>query len=270
MVERPIRVLSFGAGTQSSALLALIEEGRLPPVDFAIFADTQCEPDEVYRWLEKIKGWSKTRIIIATKGDLMAGTLAMASGYGTRIASIPFHTQNKIEDPDGMGMLRRQCTYEYKIAIVQKAIREELGYKARQRVKHRIHMLIAMSLEEVGRMKDSREKWITNKYPLIFDVPMHRHQSIEYVKTIGLGTPPRSSCMMCPFHSNAEWKHLRDNEPHNFAKVVAFDEACRNLPRMKSETFLHKSLKPISEVDLDADSDQLDMFMNDCEGMCGA
>ena len=265
-----VRVLSFGAGTQSSALLALIEEGKLPPVDFAVFADTQCEPDEVYTWLEKIKAWAKTRIIIATKGNLMQEALDGAKGSGDRFSAIPFYTTNRDGENIDSGILRRQCTFDYKIAVVQKAIRTELGYLPKQRVKHKVEMLIAMSLEEVGRMRDSREKWITNKYPLIFDIPMHRQQSIDYVKTLGLGEPPRSSCMMCPFHSNAEWKSLRDNEPHNFAKVIAFDEACRKLPRMESQTFIHSSRKPLSEVDLDSETDQLDMFQNECEGMCGA
>ncbi len=268
-----VRVLSFGAGTQSSAVLGLIEEGRLPPVDFAVFADTQCEPDEVYAWMEKIHGWvKKTRIVIATRGNLFTDTIAKAAGGSTRFASIPFYTADTRDGKNGddEAILKRQCTSEYKIEVVQQAVRRELGYKKRQRVKHKVEMLIAMSLEEVTRMRDSREKWITNKYPLIFDVPMHRQQSIEYVKTFGLGTPPRSSCMMCPFHSNEEWRHLRDNEPHNWAKAVAFDKYCRKIPRMESETFLHQDRIPLDEADLDAPDSQLDLFNNDCSGMCGA
>lgn len=282
-----VRVLSFGAGTQSSAVLGLIEEGKLPPVDFAVFADTQCEPDEVYRWLEKVQGWvKKTRIIVATVGNLMEDALAAAAGEGTRSASLPLFTdeiatertapagyfdkETKFFEVEEGGIIKRQCTMEYKISVVQKAIRSELGYAPRQRVKHTVEMLIAMSLEETIRMKNSREKWITNKYPLIFDVPMHRHQSIEYVRSLGLGTPPRSSCMMCPFHSNAEWRHLRDTEPHNFQKAIDFDNAIRKLPRMESETFLHPDRIPLSEVNLEEDNSQLDLFQNDCSGMCGA
>lgn len=259
-----MRVLSFGAGTQSSAVLGLIEEGKLPPVDFAVFADTQCEPDEVYEWLDKIKAWAKTEIIIATAGNLMDDALK-----NSRFASMPLYTSGNARD-DNDGQLRRQCTREYKIAVVQKAIRKRLGYAPKQHMKHHVDMLIAMSLDEVMRMKDSREKWITNKYPLIFDIPMHRQQSIDYVKTLGLGTPPRSSCMVCPFHSNAEWKHIKDTEPHNWQKIVTFDKAIRKLPRMQSETFLHKSCKPIDEIDFNIQSQQLDLFQNECEGMCGA
>lgn len=276
--SRPIRVLSFGAGTQSSAVLELIEQGKIPPVDFAVFADTQCEPKEVYDWLEKIKAWAKTPIIIATKGNLYEDALACANGESTRFSAIPFHTYKHIqfqtmkyvETEDGGGILKRQCTADYKIEVVQQAVRKQLGYKPHQWMRHKVEMLIAMSLEEVGRMRDSREKWIKNVYPLIFDVPMHRQQSIEYVKTLGLGTPPRSSCLMCPLHSNEEWRHIRETDKESWEKAIAFDKACRQLPRMKSETFLHPSLKPLDEVDLDAPDPQLDMFQNDCSGMCGA
>jgi len=266
-----VRVLSFGAGTQSSALLALIENGELPPVDFAVFADTQCEPDEVYAWLEKIKTWAKTKIIIATKGNLLMDALECASGKGKRFSSIPFHTKN-IEElyGNGKGKMKRQCTFDYKIAVVQKSIRDELGYKPRQHVKHKIEMLIAMSREETGRMRDSRIKWIKNVYPLIYEKGWYRQQAIDYMKMQGLGEPPRSSCLMCPFHGDEEWKRLKENEPHNFEKAVQFDKACRKLPRLNSETYLHKSLKPLDEIDFtEPQKDIIDLFQNECQGMCG-
>lgn len=46
-----MRVLSLGAGVQSSTLLPMAIEGELQ-IDRAIFADTQWEPRAVYQWLE--------------------------------------------------------------------------------------------------------------------------------------------------------------------------------------------------------------------------
>ena len=43
-----MRVLSLGAGVQSSTVALMIEYGELPMVDCAIFADTQNEPKYVY------------------------------------------------------------------------------------------------------------------------------------------------------------------------------------------------------------------------------
>ena len=47
-----IRVLSLGAGVQSTAVLLMSCRGILPKLDHAIFADTQWEPSEVYEHLE--------------------------------------------------------------------------------------------------------------------------------------------------------------------------------------------------------------------------
>ena len=45
-----LRILSLGAGVQSSTLLMKIYNNEIKPVDAAIFADTGNEPQEVYEW----------------------------------------------------------------------------------------------------------------------------------------------------------------------------------------------------------------------------
>ena len=53
---KTLRVLSLGAGVQSTTLALMIEKGEIPMVDAAIFADTGAEPQNVYDhldWLEK-------------------------------------------------------------------------------------------------------------------------------------------------------------------------------------------------------------------------
>ena len=47
-----LRILSLGAGVQSSALAMMAAHGDIEPVEAAIFADTQAEPEEVYQWLD--------------------------------------------------------------------------------------------------------------------------------------------------------------------------------------------------------------------------
>ena len=40
---------------------------------------------------------------------------------------------------------------------------------------------------------------------------------------------------------------------------------------LKDEIYLHSKCIPIDEIDFDEDenADQLDLFVNECEGMCG-
>ena len=153
--------------------------------------------------------------------------------------------------------------------MVHKAMRVELGYKPRQRMKHKINMVLGISTDEVIRMKPSRIKWATNVYPLIEILEFSRQDCIDYVREQGLGTPPRSACWMCPFRSDKEWADMKKNKPETFAKAVAFDKACRTLVRFKSTPYLHSSLVPLDEVEFDLSMYQTDMFGNECEGMCG-
>ncbi|MFD6375392.1 hypothetical protein [Streptomyces sp. KR2] len=55
MTEPTLRLLSLGAGVQSTTLLLLAAEGQLPGLDGAIFADTGWEPAAVYAHLDRLE-----------------------------------------------------------------------------------------------------------------------------------------------------------------------------------------------------------------------
>lgn len=264
--ETPVTVLSLGAGVQSSALLLLYYEGKLTPhIDFAVFADTQSEPPEVYDWLKKLTAFvsPKIKVLVNTQGNLAEDFLDNTK----RSSSIPLFLKNE----DGsQGLSWRQCTQDYKIHVVQKAIRTELGYKPRQWMRHHVNMVMGISTDEVVRMKPSRLKWSTNLYPLIENVDMNRQDCIRYVETMGLGTPPRSACFMCPYRSNKEWGELKKDQPSVFAAAVDFDEKIRTNNRFDSTPYVHRAMKPLAQIDFEAESkDMPDALNNECEGMCG-
>src|SRR5690554_2401283 len=57
---RPLRILSYGAGVQSTAILVMACNGfRGIEVDHAIFADTGDEPKDVYATLERAKAMAE-------------------------------------------------------------------------------------------------------------------------------------------------------------------------------------------------------------------
>ncbi len=49
-----LRVLSLGAGVQSTTMALLALENALPKPDYAIFADTGWEPKRVYEHLDRL------------------------------------------------------------------------------------------------------------------------------------------------------------------------------------------------------------------------
>ena len=65
------------------------------------------------------------------------------------------------------------------------------------------------------------------------------------------------------------WKK---NNPEEFKDAVEFDKKIRRINKDENvEIFTHKSLKPLDQVDFKnkKEDEQLDLFNNECEGMCG-
>ena len=88
----------------------------------------------------------------------------------------------------------------------------------------------------------------------------------------GYTKPPKSSCIGCPYRDNKGWRAMRDNRPEEWADAVELDRQIRRRPGMRNyDQFMHRSLKPLDQVDLSTAEDrgQLNLFNNECEGMCG-
>jgi hypothetical protein len=128
-------------------------------------------------------------------------------------------------------------------------------------------MLIGISMDEAWRMRPSRVQYITNAWPLI-DRNMARRHCLQWMAERQYPTPPKSSCIGCPFHNDAQWRALT---PEEFADAVEVDKAIRNQPGLRAQQFAHHSCKPLDEVDLSTAEErgQLNLFINECEGMCG-
>jgi len=269
MQNTPIHILSLGAGVQSSTLALMAAKGEITPMPVAaIFSDTKCEPLEVYRWLDWLEKQLPFPVYRVTNGRGLLNSL-VKSFKGQRLASLPFYT----ESPNGGGILRRQCTLEFKILPVIKKIRELVGLKKRQagpRNKIWVKQWIGISTDEATRMKSSRIKWIENTWPLT-DKRMNRHDCLLWMEKNNYPKPPRSACTFCPYHSNDEWRRLKA-DTYSWRQIVAVDKMIRSGTRGTLEKlFLHKSLKSIDEIDFSTQEErgQINLFENECEGMCG-
>jgi len=121
-------------------------------------------------------------------------------------------------------------------------------------------------------MKPSRDAWVKNRWPLI-EKRMTRQDCLNWMKKNGYSLPPRSSCVFCPYHSNEEWKRLKTAEPEDFQRAVIwekeFQKTMGNVSGFRGTPFLHRSCVPLDQIDFDPESDQFDLFGNECEGMCG-
>lgn len=268
-----LRVLSLGAGVQSTALALMAAQGEIGPMpDCAIFADTGWEPQAVYDHLAWLRSPNVLPfpIHIVSAGDLRADLVR--AGEGERWASIPAFTRTVRGGRVEIGMIRRQCTTNYKIVPIRRKVRSLAGLTRRRSPSLPIvEQWIGISFDEVVRMKPSREPWQINRWPLI-ERRMTRQDCLRWLARQGYPTPPKSSCIGCPYHSDAMWRQLRDEDPSAWADAVAIDHAIRTgLRGIRGEVFLHRSAVPLEEADLrtPADLGQRDLFMNECEGLCG-
>lgn len=269
--KKHVHVLSFGAGTQSTAMLLMALEGNFEGVipDYIIFSDTGWEPASIYAWADKVNEYIKERYnkeIIFTDGGSIRADLISASENDERMASLPFF----IKKPSGAeGMIMRQCTDQYKIQPVKKKVRDLLGYKKGQRVKEVVHMWKGISTDEIQRVKPIKDTWIVAEHPLIDLVQMNRSNCIAYVERTGLGTPAKSSCIGCPFHDNRTWLDMKRNDKPSWDDAVFMDKKIRKMPKLDGEVYLHRSCLPLDEVDLNEGQLDFDDFINECEGFCG-
>lgn len=284
-MNAPIHILSLGAGVQSSTLALMAAHGEVPhlprPVA-AIFADTQDEPQSVYRWLD----WLEQEIARCphpfpihrvTAGRLSARALKMrVTKDGRKFFSTGIPLFTKSAEGNHGKIRNRACTHDFKIHPIMKKARE-LGCVPRKKKEgNRVHVIqwIGISLDEIYRMKPSRDWWAESIWPLV-ELRMNRHDCKRWMAAKGYPEPPRSSCVYCPYHNNNEWRRLKNEEPEAFQQAVDFE---RNLQRVKgctdnflSTPYLHRSMQNLDQVDFSTDEErgQGNLFMNECEGICG-
>lgn len=247
----------------------MFEDGWLrPKPDYAIFANTHQEPVHVYQTLEWLRRRLSFPIIIVSKGDL--GKDMAASVQGGRFAGIPFYTESAGKRE---GMLRRQCTREYKVEPITKKVRELVGLKKGERAPKRVLAVqyVGISLDEAVRMKPNRQHWIEHRWPLV-DAGMRRLDCATWMSARGYPVPKKSACVFCPYHDDARWAEMKREEPQSWHEAVAMDKLARNGVRgTTAKLYLHQSLRPLEEIDFSTPEEmgQQVLWGDECEGMCG-
>lgn len=263
-------ILSLGAGVQSSVLALMCANGEITPMpDCAIFADTGAEPAGVYRWLD----WLETQLPfpvhrVMHKDGLLVDILDTLSQK--RFTSVPFYTES---NNSSGGLLRRQCTREYKIAPIHLKIRSLLGLAKGERAGKAVRVVqyIGISTDEAQRMKPSQDKWIQSTWPLI-EANMSRQHCLQWMEKNGYPRPAKSACTFCPYHDDALWRDMKRDDPESFAKAVEIDKKIRGGIRGTTQRlYIHRSMKPLDEIDFRnaEDAGQWRLFGDECEGMCG-
>ena len=251
MNRRHITVHSHGMGVQSCTIRHLYTGGKWPKPDLAIFADTQAEPEHVYEVLQRERHECEragVELVTVTKGDLSA-TDRWGGLY------IPAFTLNHRGDE---GMLRRQCTHEFKVTPIRRELRRRGATK--------VELWLGISTDEIARAKPAGVQWTTHRWPLL-ELGMSREDCRALLERNEIDAG-RSACVFCPYHSDREWLDIKRN-PRDWQAAVEYDRQVRDKRSKGGDVFVHRDRIPLEQVTF-ADPDmQPGLWDEECTGGCG-
>ncbi len=248
--------ISLGWGTQSFGLAAMSALGELPHVDAAIHADTGHEASATYEFAARWTPWLEAhgvRVVTVRPDPKYAECINAFGGV-----MLPAYTN--------AGRFPRQCTSNWKIYPIRRWLQAN-------RNGERVQQWIGITADEAYRVKPSDVQYIEHVYPYLglrMAAPggriWSRHDVISWLQERELEVPPRSACVFCPFQSTHEWQRVAA-ESTDWARAVAVDRAIRSV-RPPGELYVHRSLRPLEEIDFTSQP-ELDLWGNECSGMCG-
>lgn len=276
---KEIHVLSWGGGTQSTALMLKFLNNEVPDkngdpiqLDYIFFADTKNESQMVYDQVYKVQKYVKQKynrkIIITSKNkemlsdqvaeeniangtiqnyrkseyaDLFQSHILFFKGVLKSIDVMPFYTRK----PDGKISKTpfKSCTMAYKIDQIMKELRIQLGVGQIRQTKYKVYMYIGFSNDEIQRVKPTLLPYSENKFPLV-DMGINKTDCINYVES-QLGFKPVSSvCNMCYANDIDRIYDIYKNDPSGWDRLLQLDYAMQHKhPEHKldqSEIFMYK------------------------------
>ncbi len=238
LAPRPrAEVWSCGGGTQSGAIAALIGMGKLPRPDFAYMTDTGREKSGTWPFVEGF-----IRPALALVGlDLTivkASDFARLDVFWNGTILLPGYTTQNGQ----LGKLSPFCSGKWKRDVSERWMRSKGIETARN--------WIGISRDEARRIRAQYRGWLELWYPLIFEVPMHRHECVSLIRAQGWTEPiPHSACWMCPNLGDAEWMDMKANQPEDFYKAGELEAEVRE---KDPHFYLHPSCVPLAQVDFTA------------------
>lgn len=173
-----MKILAYGGGINSTAILALIKLNRYLMPEHIIFCDTGAERSDTMCYLKYIQQYFKIEIIKSKFEGLIE--------YSNKYKILPSRQV-------------RWCTEKFKIIPMNEYIKS-LGITEYTKI-------LGIDYGEQHRVKD-----LTCEYPLI-DLKMNREKCIEIIKEAGFHVPKKSGCYICPFMRMSELKQMfRENK----------------------------------------------------------
>lgn len=265
-----LRVVSYGGGVQSTALLCLAAAGR---IDFRTFLFSNVGDDSEHP---------------ATLDYVHTVAAPYAAGHGIDLHVLQRRRQRgerrgevetlwgRLMRPESRRLPipvrmssgapgTRSCTADFKIAVLGRWMRDHGATKDDPAT-----VALGISVDEIQRAKpgiDPLAPYQFRTYPLL-DLGLHRQDCRRIIEEAGLPVPPKSACFFCPFHDKEAWRNLKRDTPDLFDRACQLEDTLndRRAMRGKDPVWLTRAARPLR----DAVEDQLALSLDTgCEsGWC--
>jgi hypothetical protein len=264
------RIYSFGAGTQSIAVMVAQAQGLLKnPYDYFVWADVghDSEDPQVHEYM--------VNHVMPFCFEYQIPMIRVArTRYGVEETLLDRITRNNKSNPIPLRMrngrpANRTCTQNFKIDVVNKWI-------AKQGITHAT-IGLGFSIDETRRAQNKSmyfhevKEGFQRRYDFpVLELQFNRFDSINYVIANGLPQPPRSACWFCPFKGRHEWIEDKKHRPE-IVQRSAIVEAIINKKIGDGHLYtIHPHNRDRANTLINSIGDQMSLFEETCEsGYCG-
>lgn len=244
-----LKVLSYGGGVQTFAMLVMIEKGLIPRPDLIIHADTKAEYPETEIHIEEVAKPLCKKLSIPW--------ITVVEGEGI----IEGYKKNNSIPIAGF----RSCTFNFKIKPIHKALREILGDKKINGVAS-VECWIGISTDESRRevkRENQSPKWVLQKYPLL-ELNYSRGQLIQIIEESHYEMPIKSGCFMCPYSGMKGFIKLKKQKPALFEIALEMENNYFKARPERNHGFIQGlKLKDINAMPSLFSFEDLDKIQND-------
>ena len=238
-----MRILSLGWGVQSWTIAAMVAKGELPPIDYAVHADTTWERASTYAFAAQWTPWlEEHRVKVRTVQSDRVKVLEYWQGPAPGVM-IPAFT---LSENGSKGQLRRQCTHDWKIVPIRRFAAAALRDRGLRKSSGAVTTVMGISQDEWYRMRESDVQYVTHEYPLV-QRRITRQDCFIWLEHHGLPAPHKSACVFCPYQSKAMWKGMGRVGGEDWETAVRIDRAIRH-KRDNFPLFVHPSRRPLEDA----------------------
>lgn len=218
----PLKVVAYGGGVQSTALLVLAATGRIdfPVFLFANVGHDSEDPSALAYVHRHAMPYAAAHGIALHELHRRRRDQSVETLYGRLTRPESRSLPIPVRMPNGAPGTR-SCTADFKIRVLGRWLTQHGASP-----QYPAQVGIGISLDEIHRVNNRRAMpYETPTYPLLnHEPPLRRLDCERIIAAAGLPVPGKSACWFCPFHRLAYWGELRRDRPALFERSCQLEE----------------------------------------------